>query len=385
MKRRPVFGPISFALGSLLLAGAATRAADATGKSDYPAGDAPGKSARIESIRVHEPVKPAVSPDGDAKAQVNPAKRKSAMRDLHVCEPRPPKNPEDLRYWLEDMFWYHRYSPAEISAATGLPASRITTELKRLNITSANRPHRLSGSPLTVRPYPGGPHPRIGFLEGAVNPQRDTKISVFAPWDESSYAVVDLPEAIWSNLGLTYLAHTHIPTLWTEHGILLVKTEWQPHSDGSWTTVRMLPNGIEFGTKVIPGAEGIQMSLWLTNHSDGALSDLRIQNCVMLKNLRGFASQTNDNKVFDSPFVACHSADGKRWIITAWDRCFHAWGNAPVPCLHSDPKFPDCARGKTVRLRGWLSFYEGTDIQHEVDRLKDSLHFTALEDPAAPN
>jgi hypothetical protein len=52
---------------------------------------------------------------------------------------------------------------------------------------------------LFVLPYPGGRHPRIGFLDGAVNPQRETKISVSTPWDEQSYVVVDLPEAIWSN------------------------------------------------------------------------------------------------------------------------------------------------------------------------------------------
>jgi hypothetical protein len=37
--------------------------------------------------------------------------------------------------------------------------------------------------------------------------------------------------------------------------------------------------------------------------------------------------------------------------------------------MHSDPKFPDCEPGKTVRLRGWLSFYEGADIEAEMDRV----------------
>ena len=68
-------------------------------------------------------------------------------------------------------------------------------------------------------PYPGGRHPRIGFLEGAIDPQRETKLSVFTPWHDSSYVVADVPEAIWSNLGLTYLAHTHIPTIWTAQKI----------------------------------------------------------------------------------------------------------------------------------------------------------------------
>jgi hypothetical protein len=40
-----------------------------------------------------------------------------------------------------------------------------------------------------------------------------------------------------------------------------------------------------------------------------------------------------------------------------------------VPCLHSDPKFPDCLPGETKRLRGWLSFYEGREINREFERL----------------
>ena len=112
------------------------------------------------------------------------------------------------------------------------------------------------------------------------------------------------------------------------------------------------------------------MEMWLTNGTDKPLSDLRVQTCVMLKLAAGFNTQTNANKVFSKPYVACKSDDGTRWIITAWDPCDRAWGNAPVPCLHSDPKFPDCAPGDARRLRGWLSFYEGTNIQSEFERIE---------------
>ena len=61
----------------------------------------------------------------------------------------------------------------------------------------------------------------------------------------------------------------------------------------------------------------------------------------MLKAAKGFEQQTNDNKIFSNPYVACKSSDGNRWIIAAWVPCHHPWANAPVPCLHSDPKFPD--------------------------------------------
>ena len=225
------------------------------------------------------------------------------------------------------------------------------------------------GDNLLVLPYPGGRHPRIGFLEGAVRPQRETKISVFTPWDEASYVVADIPEAIWSNLGLTYLAHTHVPTIWTQAGAVLEPLEWKRRADGTFDCQRRLPNGIVFGTKVLPGPTAVRMEMWLTNGTSETLSDLRVQNCVMLKAAAGFAEQTNDNKRFDKPYVASRSTDGTRWVITAWTPCQRAWGNAKCPCLHSDPQFPDCAPGQTQRLRGWLSFYEGEAIEAEIRRI----------------
>jgi hypothetical protein len=110
--------------------------------------------------------------------------------------------------------------------------------------------------PLLILPYPGGRHPRIGFLEGVVNPRRETKASVFTPWDESNYVVLDVCKAIFSNLGLIYLAHTHegVPTIWQKEGIELEPREWQRRDDGVLVTERTLPNRIAFDTRVVPGA-----------------------------------------------------------------------------------------------------------------------------------
>jgi hypothetical protein len=263
------------------------------------------------------------------------------------------------------MVWHHRYSIEEIEQVLGYTTEQVRSAMERLNISPENRPKRRPADRLKVLPYPGGRHPRIGFLDGAIDPQRETKVSVFTPWDEESYVVVDVPEAIWSNLGLTYLAHTHVPTLWSKRDQTLPRLEWKRGRSGILTCERTLPNGIVFGAKVVPEREGVSMELWLKNGTTETLSDLRIQNCVMLKAAKGFSTQTNDNKRFASPYVACHDETGKRWVITAWQRCFHAWGNPPCPCLHSDPKFPDCAPGETVRLRGWLSFYEGENVEGE--------------------
>jgi hypothetical protein len=282
---------------------------------------------------------------------------------------RQPIDAADLRCWLENMVWHHQFTTEEIQAATGLSKQEISAASERFRLTPENKPRRNSGEPLLVLPYPGGRHPRIGFLDGAVRPQRDTKLSVFTPWDETSYVVADVPEAIWSNLGLTYLAHTHVPTIWTKAGVELEPLEWTRRQGGGLEFERRLPNGIRFGTKVTPTPSEVRMEMWLTNGTSEALNDLRVQNCVMLKGAVGFTQQTNDNKVFRSPYVACHSKDGQRWIITAWVPCHRPWGNAPCPCLHSDPKFPDCPPGETVYVRGWLSFYEGADIQAEFKRI----------------
>jgi hypothetical protein len=284
-------------------------------------------------------------------------------------EGRPPAHEKDLRDWLENMVGYHRFTVDEVSAATGLAPGDVRAALARFDIRSGVHPSRKAGEPLVVLPYPGGRHPRIGFLDGAVRPQRETKISVFAPWDRSSYVVADIPEAIWSNLGLTYLAHTQVPTVWTKQNVELEKLEWQRRPGGVLEFERKLPNGIRFGTKVTPGVDAVRMEMWLTNGTDATLSDLRVQNCVMLKGAAGFEDQTNGNKIFRAPYAVCRSRDGRRYVITAWAPCHRPWGNAPCPCLHSDPKFPDCAPGQTQRLRGWLSFYEGDDLDAELARI----------------
>jgi hypothetical protein len=282
---------------------------------------------------------------------------------------RKPKSESDLRFWLQNMVWYHHYSPAEVSTVTGLAEKEVSAELKKFEITPEKKPHREKGAPMLMLPYPGGRHPRIGFLEGAVRPQRETKISVFTPWDDTSFVVVDLPEALWSNLGLTYLAHTHVPTIWTKQGIELDQLEWNRRRNGTLDLSRRLPNGIAFAAKASPYVDAVRMELLLSNGTKEKLTDLRVQTCVMLKFAKGFEQQSNDNKVISGSYVACHSADKKRWIITAWEPLFRAWANEKCPCLHSDPKFPDCGPGETRRLKGWLSFYEGTDIEEEFRRI----------------
>jgi peptidoglycan/xylan/chitin deacetylase (PgdA/CDA1 family) len=288
---------------------------------------------------------------------------------------RKPENDQQLKYWLENMVWYHQFTTEEIHRATGLSKNDIALSLTKYNISPKSKPAK-SPEKLTVLPYPGGRHPRTGYLDGAFRPQRETKLSVFSPWNKSEYFVLDIPEAIRRNdeqkHGLLYLAHSHIDTMWTKQGIPLARLEWKENKDGSLEMERTLPNQVVFGTKVFPGVNELKMQMWLKNGSKETLSNLRVQNCIMLKGAPDFCfKQKNDkNIVLEKPFVARRSNSSQQWIITAWTPCMKVWENPPCPCLHSDPQFPDCPPGESRELKGWFSFYEGDDVKKEIARIQ---------------
>jgi peptidoglycan/xylan/chitin deacetylase (PgdA/CDA1 family) len=293
---------------------------------------------------------------------------------------RPVKNETELRYWLNNMLVQHRFAPSEAGAALGLTADEVLAEASRLGIDPAMRRDWKIGDPLRVLPYPGGRHPRIGFRDGAIRPQRETKVSVFAPWADGGFAVADVPEAVWFEPAapkreLLYLAHTHVPTFWDRQHLTLEPLEWLRHENGALSLARTLPNKVTLGSRIVPGREGVEMEFSVTNGSADKLTGLRVQMCVMLAQLTGFQTRTNDNKTLAAPFAACCDESKRRWIITAWERCGRAWGNPPCPCLHSDPVVEDCPAGETRSVRGWLSFYEGNDVQAEFERLRRNLNW----------
>lgn len=278
---------------------------------------------------------------------------------------------DELKFWLKNMLVDHKYSAEEAAIALGLSPENIKSESARLSIPSLHA--ELPTDHMKIAPYPGGRHPRIGFLDGAINPQRETKISIFAPWDPNSYIVLDVPEAIWSNLGLTYLAHTHIPTVWSQQGIRLLPLEWKRIGNNQLQISRTLPNGVRFDVDVAALHDHVKFKMALFNGTTETLSDLRVQMCGMLKALDGFQEQTNDNKIFRPPFAACHSNDKSKWAIWAWQPIQRVWGNPPCPCLHADPQFPDCPPGETREIQGLFAFYSGTDLNSELTRLSSLL------------
>ncbi len=285
---------------------------------------------------------------------------------------RPLHSARDRDRWLENMIVHHRFMPEEIRLATGLPLTVCEEETRRWSQPDHAGQATAQGDRIRLLPYPGGRHPRRGFLEGAIDPQRETKVSLFPPWDNGGYVVVDVPEAIFSNLGLTYLAHTHVPTIWDKQGIQLEPLEWQVEADGL-VMRRTLPNRIEIASRVRRTANGAQMQIELTNGTNKRLTGMRVQVCSMLKGAIGFHTQQSHLTVIRKPLVAVRSDRHDRWIVTAWEPSDRVWSNVPVPCVHSDPIFPDCEPGETVRVYGALWFYEGTNIDAELSRRREDL------------
>jgi len=284
-------------------------------------------------------------------------------------EYRKPCSKSDLRYWLRNMVWYYGFTIEEIKAATGLGAAEIKSNFKKFKITPETKPARAKDAPLLMLPWPGGRE--LSNWGGRVEQtrQRETKVGVFAPWDDTSYIVFDIPEAIRSNLGVLYLAHEHIETIWTKKKIELEKLEWNRQPDGSLGLTRKLPNGVIYSAKFVPFRNAIRMKLTLKNGTDSTLSELAVQNCIFLKGLKGFDNKSTPKEVALKPYNSQGTADGKRWVITAWLPGGNTWGNKKNPCFHSDPTFEDCPPGQSRTVYGWASFYEGKDIKGEFNRI----------------
>jgi hypothetical protein len=236
-------------------------------------------------------------------------------------------------YWLGNM-QRHGYTAAEEQRCFG-------------GLVDLPNPVEPAGPLL---PYPGGRHPRAGFLEGAIDPLRGTKMSFFLP--SGGYAVIDLPEAIFSNLGLVFLAHTHVPTIWNRDNVVIENVDWSEGDRGLHSHWK-LPDGIEFGATA-RYSDGVEMTLWLKNGTAQPLTGLRTQICVLLKEARGYSAASNDNKRFGKSASAVRHEAGGPWLVTEWERCGRTWGNPNCPCLHADPVLPDCAPGETVAVKGTL-------------------------------
>ncbi len=296
-------------------------------------------------------------------AEANPeAKEMPAMRYRLPKEGKPALPPEvkatraDLGFWMENMLVHHDYSLEEAAQVTGWDVETVSQIASAMTFAQPE-----TSATLKVLPYPGGRHPRIAFLDGAIAPHRGTKASIFSPWSDGGYVVLDVPEAIWHEGELIYLAHTHIPTFWDKQNVRIENIDWV-RSETGLHFERELPNAVKFGVKLSPGENLVEVDLWLENGTEETLTGLRSQVCVMLKEMPGFALQTNDNKTFEQPVTVVRSEDGTRAILIAFQYINRCWGNKGCPCAHADPKFPDAKPGERHHVKGRVWFYEGDDV-----------------------
>ena len=278
---------------------------------------------------------------------------------------------EHIDFWMENMVNYHHFSNNEIQKVTGYNFNEIETQKKNLKKTLEIKNFK---DHVIIKPYPGGRHPRIGFKDGMRSPMRGTKASAFLPWNTDDYIIIDLPEAVFTQYGLTFLGHKHIPTVFDFQNIQIHNRDWKLLGDGGLENKWILPNQMIIHAEIHPGSKSIDLKLSLYNGSqDTVFTNLKTQVCVMFKNAPEFNAQTNENKIFNCPVTAVHSADSSRWIITAWEHCHTAWGNEDCPCMHADPVFPDCKPGELVQLSGKIWFYDGDNVQAELEKIRNDF------------
>ncbi len=279
---------------------------------------------------------------------------------------------EDSLYWIRIMLTYN-YSVQEMTDVLAWPEKRVTDLIREFHLN----PFPMDPDHVNLLPYPGGRHPRIDFKEGMLSPMRGTKVGIFLPWKPQDYLVLDLPEAIFTRYGLTFLGHKHIPTIFDLQQQKIKNRDWFQHPDGHLSNLWELPNRMTIGTELYPGKTEIDMSLWLYNGTkDTILTNLQTQVCIMFKGATDFDQLTNENKIFRDAVVAIKSEQKDLWILTAWERCGHAWGNEDCPCMHSDPVLPDCAPGDTVRVKGKIWFTNSASFDSEME--KATRYFSVL-------
>lgn len=269
-------------------------------------------------------------------------------------------------FWMDNMINWHNFSAEEIQNVTGYQPDHIDSLVRIFRkVPDFESDH------IKIKPYPGGRHPRIGFRDGMRSPMRGTKASIFLPWNEQDYIILDLPEAVFTQYGLTFLGHKHIPTVLDLQRVSLINQDWQVLENGNLKNLWELPNHLSIGAEIIPGRKEIDLQLSLTNYTrDTLFTNLNTQICIMFKNANGFDAPTNENKIFTCPFAIVHSEDSTKWIVTAWDNCGRSWGNEDCPCMHADPVFQDCGPGQQVQLTGKIWFFEGKDISEELERIR---------------
>ena len=92
--------------------------------------------------------------------------------------------------------------------------------------------------------------------------------------------------------------------------------------------------------------------------------------CVMLAGLTGFDERTNENKVFAAAVRRVQGRDRASGGSSPAGSGAGGRGATRRARACTPTRVADCPPGETRTVRGWLSFYEGGDIDAELARLK---------------
>lgn len=94
----------------------------------------------------------------------------AAVAEPQASTVRPPQGAVDQAEWLENMIRFHRFTAAEVRAATGLGDEVIAAAVKQWGAPSeassvgpGSTGFTNADGTIRLLPYPGGRHPRLGF------------------------------------------------------------------------------------------------------------------------------------------------------------------------------------------------------------------------------
>ena len=234
----------------------------------------------------------------------------------------------------------------------------------------------------------------IDIRPGMWRPMYDTESIAWIspPWMSREYIWLDFPEAIFCNKGLLVLSHVNpeFPSLFPD----LPPVEWQKMHSGICFE-RTLPACIHYGGHAVQKySNTVCMELWIKNISDQPLTDITLQTCAYMHNIKEFADKTNVNKivhvadkgwwslektlemkggnsnyhvgwregpkVVDLPYTAALSNVEERIVAMTWGKnTFSLTGNPDHPCIHADPYFDDLDPGEKQTIEGEMIFFVG--------------------------
>jgi len=254
-------------------------------------------------------------------------------------------------------------------------------------------PHRVSIRPDPIPPGEEYPH-RMG-------------VRITPPWKSGGEWLLRAPETLGSDQGLLFIDHSRddmIPVTWPRQPLT-----WKQESGGLEFECE-LDMGVVLRVRIVPHRDEVTIEGILINGSAADLSNLGTQFCLVQSEVTEFVDPLAERTLVmvggkfvplgsappgpapgqkpmfivtntwnldrwkpwepgrswfveqqaDIPLIATVSRDGTRVVAVAFDNAYKIMTNCDLPCIHADPRFPDCPPGGIVRIRGKLYFIQGS-------------------------